>query len=140
MAETTTIQLYGGGDGDNIANVDMPDDGLLLSAHMACFSTGAAADLDAFAYQLSFGATSSFTSNDARSVIMNAGASYDLVGAGANIFRTDVNQSIYFGEDGIKLFGGERIYLHGLPTTNGLNTVARALLVVRFSKFTPRRR
>ena len=139
MAEVTTIQLFGNGDGDNIANVDMPDDGMLLSAHISGFTTGAAADLDAFAYQISFAATSSFTTNDARSVIFNAGASYDLVGAGANIFRTDINQSIYF-DDGIKVFGGERIYLHGVPTTNGLNTAVRALLVIRFSKFTARRR
>ena len=140
MPEATVIQLYGTGDADNIANVDMPDDGTIISCHISGSCTGVATDTEGFRYEVSFGATSAMTTNDARAVIARASYTIDLVGAAANVVQSHLNEHFYYGDDGIKIFGGERIYLHGLGGGNGLSNFAYALLVVRFQKFTARRR
>lgn len=141
MSETTTIQLYGTTEADNIANVDMPDEGHILSAHIYGRVSTMAADADGFLYELSFGSTSSFTSNDARGVIAIAGFNNELVGVAANTMRADAIGDFYFGVPGIKVFAGERIYLHGITRGgSGANDSVRALLVCSFAKFTARRR
>ena len=139
MSEVTTIQLFGTGDDVNAASIDMPDDGLILGAHIVGEIANASGDTDAVRYELNFGATSSATTNDARSVIAVATWAGQLSGTAASYAKA-IAESMTDLRPGIKVFGGERIYLHVVVTAGGLNTNCRALVSCQFSKFTARRR
>ena len=138
MAEVTTIQLYGTAETDNIANVDMPDDGAILGAYIVARCSVGGADLDAISFELNFASVSSIITNDARSVIAIAAAHQRWATAAG--FMNLIAEANIDLRPGIKVFGGERVYLHGTVIGGGLNVACRALLICQFSKFTARRR
>lgn len=137
--ELTVIQMYGTGEADNIASVDMPDDGIIQACHIIGHVNTLAGDAEGFRYEVSFGSTAAMSTNDARSVIARASFNGELVGAAATFLKAVAESWTWFGENGIKVFGGERVYLHGLAA-GGVNTLAYAMLHIRFQKFTARRR
>ena len=139
MSEVTTIQLYGTGDDVNAASIDMPDDGLILGAHIMGAVDNASGDADEVRYELNFGATSSATTNDARSVIAVATWKGSLSGTAASYAKSTA-ESMTDLRPGIKVFGGERVYLHVVVVAGGLNASCRALLICQFQKFAARRR
>lgn len=139
MSENSVIQMYGTADTDGSAVIDVPDDGVLLAVQMHMINSGYAADGDFSIAQLSFSSVSQFLTNDARGVlamITNAG---DLSGAAANTIRGEVEASFYLG-DGVKVFGGERLYLHVAGSGNLVMTRGYALLLFNFKNFVQRRR
>ena len=140
MSENSVIQMYGTADTDASATIDIPDDGILLSVQMLMLQTGQAADGDYAIGQIAFGSVSQFVTNDARGVLAVCGSNAELAGTAANVIRGDVQSNIYFGEDGIKVFGGERIYLHMGGGGNMATFRCYALLVFNFKNFIQRRR
>ena len=139
MSENSVIQMYGTADTDSSATIDVPDDGVLLSTYLNMMTTGQAADGDYSAMQLSFGSVSQFTTNDARGVLAHCGISADLGGAAANVFLNMNHSNIEYG-DGIKVFGGERLFIHVVSAGNATVTRWVALLVFNFKSFVQRRR
>ncbi len=125
------IQMYTLTAGDAAASIDMPDDGVLLGLHWSGIIGGLAADEDYMRAQLSFGSTGAFTTNDARQVISTVSWGVDLIGAGSNLVRTDVNVAIEFG-DGIPVFGGERVYIHTLANGNAALKRLNCMLLFNF--------
>ena len=109
------IQMYAAAAGDAIANIDVPDDGLLMAIYMKLVVNGAAADSDRGRGEISFGSTSSFATNDSRQVLANIMFGSDLVGTAANVIRTDVTSEMNF-PNGVKVSAGERIYMHTLAS------------------------
>lgn len=136
MAENSIIQIFSSAAGDASASVDMPDEGLLLGAAIAAQYT-ANADGEGINIELSFGSTSSFTSNDGRSIIAQWAGKVGMLTSGmsSNAF----NQQVMFG-DGIKIFAGERIYTHNVAIGAGAFEKCKILLLCRFKAFVPRRR
>ena len=139
MSEVTTIVLFGSADADNAASVEMPDDGVILGVSMHGLIDNASGDGDLVLYEVSFGAVGSFATNDARSVIAVASWKGSLSGVAASYAESMARSNIDL-RPGVRVFGGERVYLHVLVGAGGLNTSCRALLVCQFQKFTARRR
>ena len=140
MPEITTIQMYGTAAGDNAANIDMPDDGVLLACHVQLSAKTLSVDADGATMQISFGSTNSMGTNDARSVIATLDMNGELVGAAASFHQANVSEFYTYPEDGLKFFAGERIYMHTLQRGNGIIVRCYALLLIKFKTFTPRRR
>lgn len=139
MSENSIIQMYGTADTDSSAVIDVPDDGVLLSTSIEVYTAGYAADLDAILGEISFASVSQFGSNDARGVLARIVVSADLIGVAANTMRTDARTGISYG-DGLKVFGGERIYMHILDVGSGVVVRMYALLLFNFKNFVQRRR
>ena len=138
MSENSVIQMYGTADTDASATIDVPDDGVLLAVEMNINGTGASADGEYILAQISFSSVSQFITNDARGVVSHCGISFDVAGTAANIFNTSAHTSTNLG-DGIKVFGGERLYLHVASSGVGLSR-AHCLLLFNFKNFVQRRR
>ena len=137
--ETTVIQMFTTTVGDGGAVIDMPDDGLLMRAQLIISCNTLATDSDGFRGELSFASTSNHATNDARSVLCRAFMKGELVGTAATYLMTQETNNIDFA-DGIKVFGGERIYLHTAVLGSAIIDRAYAMLVFKFAKFTARRR
>lgn len=136
MSENSIIQIYSSAAGDASASVDMPDEGLLLGAAIAAQYT-ANADGEGVNIELSFGSTSSFSSNDGRSIIAQWSGKVGLLTSGAA--SNAINQQVSFA-DGIKVFAGERIFTHNVAIGAGAFEKCKILLLMRFKSFVPRRR
>jgi len=132
---TTNIQLYTTLTQDAAANVDIPDDGVILGMHLLV--DGALnADAEVVIAEVSFGSVAARTSNDARQIIGVIAQRMGLLTSGA---ASGIGSIVYDFRDGIQVFAGERIYLHTGATTGVLNN-ARAIMIMGFKSFTPRRR
>lgn len=107
------------------ASIDLQGDGVLLAVGWQLNLTGNAADGDGAVAELSFGSSADFTTNDARQVISGCIMKGDLVGAAANFYNASVNYQEWL--DGIKFFGGERLYLHVSAVTGSYVVRARVL-------------
>lgn len=99
--------------GDNVASVDIPEDGFIVGIDWDMHSTGDAtgyADSDHIAAQLSFIATNQFLTNDARGVISNCSiATGTLTTSG--IGSPFQSKMVAFPEP-LDVAGGERVHLH----------------------------
>ena len=133
--ENSVITMYTTTTGAAAASIDIPDDGLLLGIDLEVEGELNADQEEAIA-SVEFGATVARETNDARTVLAVAHAKIGLLtsGGGSNIGRTHIT----YGE-GIKVFGGERLYLHTAADAGVLKN-ARALLVFNFASFVARRR
>ncbi len=136
MSHTTTIQMYASTGGEAAASIDVPDEGELLAVQLEVYSGDINALGDFVHAMLSFGSSSQFTTNDARNVIARAVSG--AAGITSGFFRGDGKTLLTYG-DGLKVFSGERIYLH--TAVNGCTLGhAVALLVFGFKSFQARRR
>lgn len=139
MKGIQTIQMYSAADTDAAAVIDLPDDGELLAVTFDCRAIlPNAADSEFAAYEVSFGSTSAFTSNDARQVIASMIISNDFTSAVGGT-RSDKSMRYSF-EGGLEVFAGERIYLHVAVGAGGDNAVCRVHLLFKFKGGTTRRR
>lgn len=135
--ENAVIMLYATATQDAAAAIDVPDDGLLLSAHLFVDGVLNAADEGIIA-SLEFGSVNTRTTNDTRSLIaLVAGRQSFATAVGAAEEAYDSYEQ--FGE-GITVFGGERLYLHTGVLGGGVLTNARAIVVFNFASFKTRRR
>lgn len=134
--ENTTILMVATATQDNAAAIDIPDDGFLLSAYMSIEAV-LNADTERALASLEFGSVSSYNSNDSRSLLAFIMAKIGILtsGGGSNV----AFERYDYGDPGIKVFGGERLYLH-TAVTGGTLTGARAVLLFNFGTFVSRRR
>ena len=128
--------MYTAVTGEGAASIDFPDDGLILAAHLT-LSMAANADGEGAQCELSFGSTSATGTNDARQVLCGVYGKTGLLTSGA---ATDVARQSFDFHEGIRVFGGERLYMHTGVTGTGTFTYANAWLLMRFKNFIPRRR
>lgn len=133
--ENTVIQLYGAVSGTAVS-VDVPDDGFLLTANIEV-ALGASATGDNHSASLEFGATNSILSHDTRTLLAVVHGRF--AGATAAVVQTIFSRHYNYGDPGIAVFGGERLYLHNLAGA-GTFSFARAQLIFSFAKFVARRR
>ena len=141
MKSNQVIQMYTAADVDASATIDIPDDGFLLAVFWAVMAQfGTSADGSGVRYQLSFGSTSAFNSNDARQVICNMVIAQNLDGVAANTSRSEAMRDVYLGDPGIEIFAGERIYLHVLDAIDGVNSHCNVDLLLNFKGGPTRRR
>jgi len=133
--ENTVIFMHSTLTQDAAATIDVPDDGLLLASKLH-ISGVLNADAESIQASLEFGSVSADDTNDARQVLNFVMGKMGLLtsGAAANAFESRLEYG-----DGIKVFGGERLYLH-TSAAGGTLTNARCLLVFRFATFAARRR
>jgi len=133
--ENQVIQMYG-----TVAataySIDVPDDGLILGVHMAVHGTLNAED-EGVEASLEFGSVTARTTNDARQVIAWVGSKLNLLTTGGG---GGIGNSIVSFAQGIRVFGGERLYLHTAVLGTGVFIAARALILFNFASFVARRR
>ena len=144
MAENTTIQMYNGTStpADDVAQIDVPDDGIIESILFEIAALTFDADGEELFGQLSFGSTSAFQSNDARVVLANVATAVGTQSgtAAASTMNSYKANFIQFNA-GLRVFGGERIHMHtGVIGGSATVDFCRALIVFKFKKFTARRR
>ena len=134
--ENSVIQLYGTVSG-TAASIDMPDDGFLLRATLQ-IAMSSVADGDAHSASLEFGSTNTIAVNDTRSLLAVIQNRIEMATA-AGVAPGFAQAEFVYGDPGIQVFGGERLYLHNLAVA-GTFVYARAVCVFRFAKFVARRR
>lgn len=139
MAKNVTILMVSSAAAaDDVAQIDVPDDGIIVGCW--CQITGMTMDAEAdhVGMMVSFGSTSVFDTNDARTVIGMA----HVGGSGAGVLTNvpSVQSVMVPYPDGMEVFAGERIHMHTQKNGGADIQDARALLVFKFKKFTARRR
>jgi hypothetical protein len=132
--ENTMIHMLGTVSG-TAATIDIPDDGLLLSSTIG-ITIGAGADGDGHSASLEFGSTSAVATNDARTIIARVRIRHELTTSGS--IAAHISNHFDYGE-GIRVFGGERIFLHNVALA-GTFVDCWALLLFNFATFVARRR
>lgn len=111
----TVYKLYGTGVTDNIASLDIVNDGVINAVKWAC-RADLDADLETMQAEISFASASGFATNDTRSSISGVQAAAAASGTPASLTVLFVNQ--FDGPDlGIPVAAGERLYLHGGGTS-----------------------
>ena len=138
MANNVVIKMDGGtSNGDSIATIDVPDDGLIMASKIMIQGQGFTSAASFMRGELSFASTNSFDSNDIRSVFAYIHLGGDDIQTAEN--NVGHHESDYHYPDGIRVFAGERIHMH-----TGLNVASFgeciAMIVFRFKTFTARRR
>jgi len=126
----TVIGMYAGATGgaqNAIASIDVPANGDLVGVDWDV-NSDMDTDLDITTFELSFGSTSSITTNDTRSRISTCatGAVSILTAVGASVGKG----TKYVALPDIPVGMGERIYLHAL---SGATTPASAWANLHFS-------
>jgi hypothetical protein len=134
--ENSVIQLYGAVAG-TAATIDIPDDGFLLRSKLQ-IAMSSVADGDGHSASLEFGSTNTIAINDTRSLLHVVQHRIEMATA-AGTAPGFTESDMEYGDPGIEVFGGERIYLHNLAVA-GTFVYARAILLFRFAKFVARRR
>lgn len=132
--ENSIIQMYQGAAGT--ISIDVPDDGLLLSVDWHTMAT-LNADGEGTQSTLEWSSTSAAAAHDSRSVLSRVMLKFGLLTSGGGLTAANHNHS--FG-DGIKVFGGERLYVISSDIGAGLTTHVAALLLFNFATFVARRR
>lgn len=133
--ENAVVQMYGSVSG-TAAVIDVPDDGFLINATLMV-AMSSIADNDGHIASLEFGSTNSNDVNDTRGLLGVIHVRTDLLTSGA--LMNVASQHFMYGDPGIKVFGGERLYLHN-EAVAGTFLYARAILVFNFATFVARRR
>ena len=133
--EVTTIQMWSSAAAEATKSIDVPSDGLLLRCHMNLVGTSMDAASDGVKAQISFGTTQKFLINDARGVIMTMEFAQNGIGV-ENVGQSEV---LSFEPGGIKVFGGERIFMHTAIIGAGNISTCRCLLIFQFKTSSSRR-
>lgn len=130
----TIIQLRASASpADNMASIDVPANGHLIGLDWEVLAAASGADFtDTF--EVSFGSTSQFATNDARATISSCAVGGDVTTSGA----TALHANKYVALPDIPVNMGERIYLHGTGTA--ITITARAHLHFDFDLDRPRTR
>lgn len=132
--ENSVIQMYEGAAGT--VSIDVPDDGLLLAVDWHLMAT-LNADGEGSQATLEWSSTTAAAAHDSRSVLSRVMLKQGILTTGGSIVA--VNHHVSFG-DGIKVFGGERLYMLASDIGSGLTTHCAALLLFNFATFVARRR
>ena len=117
MADTTILTMAGAGTTNTASNavaaMDIPADGFLLGAQLTIYNaadfTPVSAVHERIGAELSFISTNQFGVNDRRGALAEIRAAMILLTNGAA--KMSENLMAIFG-DGIKVAGGERLYVH----------------------------
>ena len=116
---TQVIQMRAQGTGgteNDVASVDIPEDGRISEVHITSRAT-LDADAEFSDVELSFISTGQFGTNDARGVIATVGQQMGLLTSGAGI--TAINHVIPFQD--LRVSGGERLHMH-MQASAGVTT------------------
>jgi len=120
------IGMFGGitgGTQDAIAQIDVPQDGVLRALDWDV-SVNMDADSEFLRVELSFIATSQFTTNDTRGRISSIGMQCTVLDSTGSHVQS---MQKYIGPFELMVSGGERLYLH-VNTTTGVNGDARCCI------------
>lgn len=136
MAEQFTIQMQATitTAADDIANIDVPQDALLMGVDWLVVSTGSTT-AERAVFQMSFISTIQ-TANDVRGVISNIGWEAGTLVTSGVTGGSSPNKWVSFG-DGLILQAGERVYMHQFGSNAPLEVFAVLHLA---SRVAPRRR
>lgn len=130
----STIQMYvAAAPSDNLASIDVPNDGVLTGVDWSVAIAASGADFSD-TLQLSFGSTSTLAVNDSRASISNCTVASDVTTSGAAV--THANK--YVALPDLPVAMGERIYIHGTGTA--ITITARVVLHFSFSMSRARER
>ena len=121
MTDTTVLTMSGNGatnaTTNAVAAIDVPQDGILLGVDMSLsFATNftpVSAAREVIRAELSFISTNQFDVNDRRGALAEIAAAAIFLTSGATALQA--NKYVMFG-DGIRVAGGERLYVHTLAT------------------------
>ncbi len=102
--------------GNDIASVDIQDDGFIEAAYLDVSVAGADALTDEAIIEVSFASTNTFSVNDVRSSILMARIVQNFLTSGGGVQGKSV--SIALGK-GIPVNAGERIHMHGTVSSGG---------------------
>lgn len=140
MAKNTTIQMFDDGAtiGDSVATIDIPDDGEINAIYLSIRGLTLDLEGDRAEAQLSFGSTSSFATNDGRTVLAHVDVAASGAGAITNVSARSKTMMTF--PDGIQVFAGERIHMHTRIDGGGTVGDATGIIVFAFRKFSARRR
>lgn len=108
-----------------LATIDVPQDGRIVGVEWNVSGGITGADFDV-AVQLSFGSSSSVATNDARQVISMCRVAQDFTTSGASPTACQY----YSNTPNVRVFGGERIYLHATGTA--ITVVCNCLIFFDF--------
>ncbi len=128
MADRTLIQLWAQTTGDGAAQIDIPEDALIVGVDWDM----AASDLDSVAdsalAQLSFLSTNQFSVNDARGVISSISIrANNTEGTATNPIVSSVQKFVNMENPGLSVAGGERLHLH-LSLSTGVAVSVRCVV------------
>ncbi len=122
---------------DGIASIDVPEDGEIVGIDWDMVASAGFGDLDNMQIQLSFLASSQFTTNDARGAISSCGIGVGAIttsGVGGGLQA----QKFVWLTDGLDVAGGERLHLHSLRV-GVATTEVRCLVHLKTRKARARR-
>ena len=125
---------------DDVAQIDMPDDGVIEQVVLAIACPDQAVAGEGSEVELTFGSTSNFIINDARTTIARVASIGSGAGTAANAIHAGYVCCAFDFPSGLRVFGGERIHMHTRAINGGQVTFASAIIILRFRKFTARRR
>ncbi len=117
MIQTLHATMVGGTE-NAMAAVDVPTNGF-MNAIQWSLTADLDADQDFVRVQLSFASTGAFTSNDARQIISTIQNAVNFTTSGLSA----VGVNLFLPGLEIPVFGGERLYLHGLSNTGLIGEV-----------------
>lgn len=131
MSSVIIIRGTGTGNADSVASIDVPMDGMIMSAWMTV--AGALnADGEFVKSQISFGSTYT-NANDARQVVYELRSSMGMLTTGASS-TTETGYIQY--ANGLPVGAGERIYLH-VQASTGVGHETMCGLVFSFDEARP---
>lgn len=117
MIQTLHATMVGGTQ-NAMAGVDVPTDGSIKALQWA-LTNDMDADQEFVRVQLSFSSVGAFASNDTRQIISTIMNSINFTTSG----MTNTGQNLYLPFLDIPVYGGERLYLHGLSSTGVIGEV-----------------
>ena len=130
----TLLQMYGAGSGGTenaLASIDVPEDGQIVGVQWA-LEADMDADLEFIRCEVSFIATNTINTNDARGMISAIRGMLNLTTTGGSFAAINV----YVPIPDLDVSGGERLYLHmasSASMTSAVNAMckySRSLLFV----------
>lgn len=110
----SVYKLYGTGNTDNLANLDIVKGGRITGIQWGV-EADLDVDLETARGELSFSSASGFTTNDTKSSISTVRAIASDTGTAASNKLIAIN--FFVGPLSIAVVEGERLYLHGAGTT-----------------------
>lgn len=102
------IFVNAGATADDVAAIDVPADGFIESIFWHVRGTGMDALDDTVRFELSFGSSSTFNTNDSRISILDVSVTQQFLTSGGGV----QGESGFMGNVNIPVFAGERIHVH----------------------------
>lgn len=113
MADRMLVQLFANASGDAAGAFDVPQDSDIVGVDWDLIASDMDTVADQAQCQLSFLATSQFSTNDARGMISNISARANATeGTGTDPAIVSANKFVDMSNPGLSVSGGERVYLH----------------------------